>query len=56
MQPAYLAPLCIVATVPNIRKSDVTAPSPRAHDGAKRIGAVGTIILVLATQVPVIGL
>ena len=43
-----------VAAVPNMRKSDVTAPSPRAHDGAKRIGTVGTIIL--ATQVPVIGL
>ena len=38
--------------MPNMRKSDVTAPSPRAHDGAKRIGTVGTIIL--ATQVPVI--
>ena len=43
-----------VAAVPNMRKTDVTAPSPRAHDGAKRIGTVGTIIL--ATQVPVIGL
>ena len=43
-----------VAAVPNMRKSDVTAPSPRAHDGATRIGAVGTIIL--ATQVPIIGL
>ena len=40
--------------MPNMRKSDVTAPSPRAHDGAKRIGTVGPIIL--ATQVPVIGL
>ena len=43
-----------VAAVPNMRKSDVTAPSPRAHDGAKRIGTVGTIIL--ATQVPIISL
>ena len=43
-----------VAAMPNMRKRDVTAPSPRAHDGAKRIGTVGTIIL--ATQVPVIGL
>ena len=43
-----------VAAMPNMRKSDVTAPSPRAHDGAKRIGTVGTIIL--ATQVPIISL
>ena len=43
-----------VAAVPNMRKTDVAAPSPRAHDGTKRIGVVGTIIL--ATQVLIIGL
>ena len=43
-----------VAAVPNMRKSDVTAPSPRARGGGKGMCAVGTIIL--ATQVPIIGL
>ena len=42
-----------VAAVPNMRKRDVTAPSPRARGGGKGMCAVGSIIL--ATCVPVIG-
>eukprot|EP00964_Phaeocystis_antarctica_P040064 scaffold22910_cov67-Phaeocystis_antarctica.AAC.1 len=34
--------------MPNMRKSDVTAPSPRARGGGKGMCAVGTVIL--ATQ------
>eukprot|EP00964_Phaeocystis_antarctica_P023452 scaffold13116_cov62-Phaeocystis_antarctica.AAC.3 len=46
MQPAHLAALW--PPCPTCAKATSQRPPPRAHDGAKRIGTVGTIIL--ATQ------